>query len=171
VSRRAGLLVAGACAVTACAGGGTGVELSWSRDSTSGRFEAPATAVRCDGGRLLVTAIAGDTGFGVLVSGPDSASDSIPGGRLTVADPGAGPLPRPGAALSFRMPGEGGSRGYQGREGTLDLAADGPGWSGRFEGRMIALEAGETLAVEGRFRVGGPVPAGTCDDSAAAELP
>jgi hypothetical protein len=171
VIRRAGLLVAGVTAVAACAGGGANLELSWSRDSASGRFEAPAAAVRCDGGRLLVTAIAGDTGFGVLVAGPDSASDSMPGGRLTVADPGSGPLPRPGAALSFRMPGEGGSRGYQGREGSLELAADGPGWSGRFDGRMMSLDAAETLAVEGRFRVAGPVPAGACDDSAAAELP
>ena len=161
-----------AAAVMACAGGGDArLEVSWNRDSTSGTFNAPAAAVRCDGGRLLVTAIAGDTGFGVLVTGPDSTSDSIPGGRLTVADPGAGPLPRPGAALSFRMPGEGGSRGYQGREGTLELASDGPGWSGRFDGRMVSLDAGETLAVEGRFRVAGPVPAGACDDSAAAELP
>ncbi|HSE28834.1 MAG TPA: hypothetical protein VLA95_11450 [Gemmatimonadales bacterium] len=167
---RAGLLAA--AVATACSGGGRArLEASWTRDSVSGRFAAPATAVRCDGGRLLVTAIAGDTGFGVLVAGPDSASDSIPGGRLTVADPGAGPLSRPGAALSFRMPGEGGSRGYQGREGTLELAADGPGWSGRFDGRMVSLDAGETLAVEGRFRVVGPAPAGVCDDSAAAELP
>jgi hypothetical protein len=166
-----GLLVAGVTAGTACAGGSAGLELSWSRDSTSGRFEAPAAAVSCDGGRLLVTAIAGDTGFGVLVTGPDSASDSIPGGRLAVADPGAGPLPRPGAALSFRMPGEGGSRGYQGRDGTVELAREGSGWSGRFGGRMVSLDAGETLAVEGRFRVAGPLPAGACDDSAAAELP
>ncbi len=171
MSRRAGLLVACATAVTACAGDRAGLELSWSRDSASGRFEAPAAAVRCSGGRILATAIAGDTGFGILMAGPDSTSDSIHVGRLAVADPGAGPLPRPAAALSFRVPGEGGSRGYQGREGMLELAADGHGWSGRFGGRMVSLDAGETLAVEGRFRVAGPVPAGACDDSAAAELP
>src|SRR5690606_33090012 len=107
-------------------------------DSASGRFEALARAVRCDGGRLLVTAISADTGFGVLVTGPDSASDSIAGGRLAVADPGAGPLPRPGAALSLRMPGEGGSRGYQGRDGVVELAPAGAGWSGRFDGRMVS---------------------------------
>lgn len=171
MSRRAGLLVAGVTAVAACTGGGAGLELSWSRDSTSGRFEAPTAAVRCGGGRLLVTAIAGDTGFGALVAGPDSASDSIPGDRLTVADPGAGPLPRPAAALAFRIPGEGGSRGYQGREGTVELTREGAGWWGRFDSRMVSLDGGETLAVEGRFRVAGPVPAGACDDSAAAELP
>jgi hypothetical protein len=171
VSLRAGLVLAAAVTTPACAGGGAGLELSWRRDSTSGRFEAPAGAVRCGDGRLLVTAIAGDTGVGVLVAGPDSTSDSIPDGRRAVADPGAGPLPRPGAALSFRMPGEGGTRGYQGRDGTVELEREGAGWSGRFDGRLVSLDAAETLAVEGRFSVAGPVPAGTCDDSAAAELP
>lgn len=171
MSRRAAW---GAVAAAAMACGGSAearLEVTWRRDSTAGRFAAPAVAVRCDGARLLVTAIAADTGFGVLLAGPDPTADSIPAGRLAVADPGAGPLPRPGAALSFRVPGEGGSRGYQGREGMLELAADGHGWSGRFGGRMVSLDAGETLAVEGRFRVAGPVPAGACDDSAAAELP
>ncbi len=171
MSRRAAW---GAVAAAAMACGGDGearLELSWSRDSTSGRFEAPATAVRCDGARLLVTAIAADTGFGVLLAGPDPTAGSIPAGRLAVADPGAGALPHPGAALSFRVPGEGGSRGYQGRDGVVELAPAGAGWSGRFDGRMVSLDAAETLAVEGRFRVAGPVPAGACDDSAAAELP
>ncbi len=159
-------------AVLGCGvGGRTRLEVSWRRDSLSGRLAAPATAIRCGNGRLLVTTVAGDTGFGLLFAGPDSTSDSIPGGSLPVADPGVGPLPRPAAALSLRMPGEGGSRGFQGREGTLELAADGAGWSGRFDGRMVSLDAGETLAVEGRFRVAGPVPLGACDDSAAAELP
>ncbi len=154
----------------ACADGESRLEAAWTRDSVSGRFAAPATAVRCDGGRLLVTALAGDTGFAVLVAGRDSAAGTDLFGSHPVADPGAGAIPGPGAALALRMPGEGGSRGYQGRDGTVDLAAAGPGWSGRFEGRLVSLDAAETLAVEGRFRTGAALPA-ACDDSAAAELP
>src|SRR5690606_23575988 len=107
---------------------------------------------------------------GVLLAAGDSGGP-VAAGRYPVADPGAGPLPRPGAALALRMPGEGGSRGFQGRDGTVELAAAGAGWEGRFEGRLVSLDGAETLAVDGRFRVAGPVPPGACDDPEAPALP
>lgn len=162
-----GLPGAVALAVAACARGGESrLEATWTADSVEVRLAGPAAAVACDGARLLVTAMAGDTGVGVLLAAGDSGGP-VAAGRYPVADPGAGPLPRPGAALALRMPGEGGSRGFQGRDGAVELASAGTGWEGRLEGRLVSLDEAETLAVTGRFRVAGPVPPGTCDDPEA----
>jgi hypothetical protein len=170
--RREALAPVALLLAAACAGApDSRLEAYWTADSAEGRFQAPATARLCAGNRLLITAIQGDSGFGVLVLGADSTGGGPPAtGAHPVGDP-AVPLPRPGAALSLRASGEGGSRGYQGRDGTVELAADGSGWSAEFEGRLVSLDGGETLAVAGRVRVPAPVPAGACDDSAAAALP
>ena len=152
----------------ACGPGSARLEARWVADSVPVRWTAPAAAIRCDAGRLLITAAADDSGFGVLLAGADSGAPAA--GRYPVADPAAGALPRPGAALALRLPGEGGSRGYQGRAGEVTLAPDGQGWRGSFDAPLVSLEGDETLAVAGRFRVAPPAT-GACDDSAAAELP
>src|SRR5690606_40326445 len=84
--------------------------------------------------------------LGVLLAAGDSGGP-VAAGRYPVADPGAGPLPRPGAALALRMPGEGGSRGFQGRDGTVELAAAGAGWEDRKSTRLNSSHVKISYAV------------------------
>ena len=153
--------------------GANQIEVRWESDSLSGRLAAPALATWCAGrGRLLVLATAGDSGFAVTVLPADSLAVAPVAGSYPVGDPGAARLLRPAATLALRRQEESRGAGYQSRSGTLDLTSrEGGGWRGAFDGRIVSITAGETLAVRGEFRLAADPVAGACDDSASAGAP
>ncbi|MGH7586792.1 MAG: hypothetical protein ACREMH_11125, partial [Gemmatimonadales bacterium] len=149
------------------------LEVDWESDSLSGRLAGPAAATWCTGrGRLLVSASAGDSGFAVMVLPADSLAAAPVPGSYPVADPGAGRILRPLAALALRRQEESRGAGYQSRSGSLDLTtSEGGGWRAEFDGRIVSISGNETLAVRGEFRLAADPVAGACDDTVNAGAP
>ncbi len=116
-------------------------------------------------GRLEVTAIREDLGFGLAVY---PAGDLGPG-EFPGFDPGIDSVPRPGAAAAVRKFTERNMIAFQSDSGSLQLTRDGGAFGARFGFRMQALDHSGVIRVEGE--ASGLSPGACPADSVPATAP
>jgi len=125
------------------------LEAAWT-GSIKGRMSGTATAIWCSAARIAqMSAIQGDTGFGLLIH----PTDSLVAGAYPIGEPASARAKAPGAALGLRLVTQAAVVGYQGGGGTLTVEqVGGARISGRFDAKASALApASGTLTVNGRF--------------------
>ena len=137
------------------------LEASWI-GSDSGHFAAPAKAAWCPvAGRLEVTAIQEDAGFGIalypageLVDGEypviDSAADSVTDSvAVSPPDSGTDSIARPSASGAYRNFTEQVVAGFQGDSGSVSVTHKGGRVELSFLFRMASTEGKDTIEAKG----------------------
>lgn len=110
-------------------------------------FSAPASAAWCPvSGRLEVTAVREDMGFGLALY----PLDSLAAGTYTAFDPGIDTASRPGVAGVARWFTERRVFGFQSDSGSLTLTRNGDRYEARFGLRLRSLDGGDTTRATGR---------------------
>lgn len=144
-----GILLASALMlVTGCSAAGPGgtVEANWSSADTTvkpGHWAGPGEARWCEREqRLVLFALARDTGVGFLLNVPQVEPGSFPIGDTVHT------LPR--AILALRLPAEE-LEGYTAEKGTLELTGTGRILRGRFSAEVMRTNGGRRLLLEGNF--------------------
>lgn len=128
------------------AGPGGTVEASWtSSDSTvkPGHWAGRGEATWCEREqRLVLLAMARDTGVGILLNVPRLEPGAFPIGDTVQS--------RPRALLVLRLPAEE-LEGYTASQGTLELTGTGRILRGRYTAQLARSTGGRSLALEGNF--------------------
>ncbi|MEO8140440.1 MAG: hypothetical protein ABI742_12380 [Gemmatimonadota bacterium] len=133
--------------------GGARIEVTY-KEAEGGRekskdpqsFAAPAKATWCPGsGRLEVTAVREDMGFGLVLY----PVDSLVAGGYPAFDPGIDTARRPGAAGVARWYTDQKLVGLQSDSGALKLARNGDRYDASFSFRLRSLDANDTTRVTG----------------------
>ena len=170
---RSGLVACLTLSLGACHTGSEGgrLEASWIGADT-GHFAAPAKAEWCRvAGRLEVTAVQGDVGFGLalypageLVDGEypvvDSAAESV---AVSDIDSGTDSIVRPSASGAYRKFPEQRVAGFLGDSGSVVLAHQGGRVELGFRFRMPSVEGKDTIEAKGT--AAGLVPGDCLSDS------
>lgn len=145
--------------------GGPHLTASWTGADTT-RIDAPAKVSWCPvAGRLEVTAIRDDLGFGLVVY----AAGELAPGEFPGFNPDLDTVPRPSAAAAARKYTEKNMIAFQSDSGALVLTRDGDAFGARFGFRMQALDRSGSIRVAGE--ASGLSPGACPADSVPAAAP
>jgi hypothetical protein len=110
-------------------------------------YAGPASTAWCPGaGRLEVTSINEDMGFGLVIY----PVDSLVAGAYRAFDPGIDSVRRPGAAGVARWFNEQRVTGLQSDSGMLKLTRNGDAFDASFGFRLRAIDGSDTTRLTGR---------------------
>ncbi len=140
------------------------LRVSWT-GADSGRFEAPAAGGWCASQhRLEVTAVRGDTGFGLVIY----PIDTLTPGAYPAFDAADSMVTRPGAAVAARWFTETTIQGYRADSGTVSVSLGSRAVGGQFSVHMLEVAGGKVLKLQGTF---GGVSRGTATEGCPGDGP
>jgi hypothetical protein len=146
---------------------GARLQASWIGSDTA-RVSAPATVAWCPvSGRLEVTAIRDDMGFGLVLY----PVGEVAAGEFPALDAAGDSITRPGVAAAARRFSEKSILAYQSDSGGLALTREGDAFRVTFDFRMRSPDQAETVWVHGGATrlVPGPCPADSVPSAAPVQ--